>query len=76
LNPNEILITGDRHNPSGGGSPPNPTPGFTFIKSDDLPSFEGIKNLNKELGLTWEPVNADEINKVNAERMKNLKSFE
>ncbi len=55
---------------------PNPTPGFTFVKSDDLPSFEGIKNLNKELGIEWKEVDAVEINKVNAERMKNLKSFE
>ena len=30
---------------------PNPTAGFTFIKNDDLPSFEGIKNINRELGL-------------------------
>jgi hypothetical protein len=54
---------------------PNPTPGFTFVKSNDLKSFEGIKNLNALLGLTWEPVDDVEINKVNAERMKNLKSF-
>ena len=54
---------------------PNPTAGFVFIKADDLPSFEGIKNLNKELGIEWKTVDADEINKVNAERMKNLKSF-
>ena len=44
---------------------PNPTPGFTFIKSDDLKSFEGIKNINKELGLEWKPIDDAEIKKVN-----------
>ena len=55
---------------------PNPTEGFKFIKNDDLPNFEGIKNINKEFGLTWETVDDEAINKVNQERMKNLKSFE
>jgi len=55
---------------------PNPTDGFVFIKSDDLPTFEGIKNMNKLLGLTWEEVDVEAINAVNMERMKNMKSFE
>jgi len=54
---------------------PNPTAGFTFIKSDDLKSFEGIKNINKELNIEWKPVDDVEVNKVNAERMKNMVSF-
>ena len=50
----------------------DPFPGITFIKNNDLVNFEGVKALNKVLGLSWEPVDAAAINAINLKRMGNL----
>lgn len=53
---------------------PNPTEWITFVNNNDIKNFEGIKEINKVLSLEWENVDADEIAKVNMERMKNLRT--
>jgi len=55
---------------------PNPTEWITFVNNNDIKNFEGIKEINKVLSLEWENVDADEIAKVNMERMKNLRTYE
>lgn len=53
---------------------PNPTVGINFIKNTDLVNFEGIKEVNKLLGLESVNIDAQKIANVNMERMKNLKT--
>ena len=50
----------------------DPLPGITFLKNNDLENFEGVKALNKVLGLSAEPVDAVAVNAVNLKRMENL----